>query len=103
MPGFQKDLMGVGMPAMQAQVLNGIGQGAQTATGSTQATAFAITTCSTEFTTVAASTGAVLPAPGLNVSSGDILAVYNQGANTLTVYPPVGFKIALGATNAGVS
>lgn len=103
MPGFQKDLMGVGMPAQQAQALNGVGQASQTATGSTQATAFAITTCSTEFTTVAASTGAILPATGLNVSTGDVLAVFNQGASTLTVYPPVGFKIGLAATNAGVS
>lgn len=103
MPGLQKDLMGVGVPPQQAQVMNGVGQASQTATGSTQATAFPITTCSTEFTTVAASTGAILPATGLNVSTGDILAVFNQGASTLTVYPPVGFKIGLAATNAGVS
>lgn len=103
MPGFQKDLMGVGVPAMQAQVINGIGQGAQTATGTVQADAFALTTCSTEFTTVAAGTGARLPAAGLNVSGGDILAVYNQGANALLVYPPVGFKIGLTATNGSIS
>jgi hypothetical protein len=103
MPGFMKDVIGSGVAPLVAQNINGVGQGAQTATGSTQADAFALTTCSTEFTTVAASTGARLPAPGLNVGPGDILAVYNQGASTLTVYPPVGFKIGLAATNAGVS
>lgn len=103
MPGFQKDLMGVGTPAAQAVVMNGVGQASQTATGSAQSDAFALTTCATEFTTVAASTGARLPAAGLNVVTGDILAVYNQGAQTLTVYPPVGFKIGLTATNGGVS
>jgi hypothetical protein len=103
MPEFQKDMMGVGMSALMANTLNGVGQGAQTATGSTQADAFALTTCSIEFTTTAASTGARLPAAGLNVVAGDILAVFNQGASTLTVYPPVGFKIGLTATNGGVS
>ncbi len=103
MPGFQKDMMGSGIAPTAARTINGVGQGGQTATGSTQATAFALTACSTEFTTVAASTGAILPGTGLNVLGGDILAVYNQGANTLTVYPPVGFKIGLAATNAGVS
>lgn len=103
MPGFQADIMGSGIPALAAAAINGSGQASQTATGSTQATAFALTTSSTEFTTVAASTGAILPAPGGRVSTGDILAVYNMGANALTVYPPVGFKIMLAATNAGVS
>lgn len=103
MPGFQKDLMGVGVPSMQAQVMNGVGEASKTATGTTQADAYALTACSTEFTTTASGTGARLPASGLNVTTGDILAVYNQGANTLLVYPPVGFKIGLAATNAAVS
>lgn len=103
MPGFQKDLMGVGVPPMQAQVMNGVGQASQIATGTVQADAFQLTGCSTEFTTVAAGTGARLIAPNLNVTTGDILAVYNQGANALLVYPPVGFKIGLAATNAAVS
>lgn len=103
MPGFQKDLMGTGMPPAMAQALNGVGQSSQTALGTTQADAFGITTCATEFTTTASGTGARLPASGLNVVGGDIVAVYNQGANALLVYPPVGFKIGLAATNAGVS
>lgn len=103
MPGFTKDLMGVGVPAQQAQTINGVGEAGKTATGADQAGAYALTTCSTEFTTVAASTGARLPAAGLNVSTGDILAVFNQGASTLSVYPPVGKKIGLAATDAAVS
>lgn len=103
MPGFMKDLMGVGTPPAMAQAINGVAQWAQTALGSTQAGAFALTQCATEFTTVAASTGARLPATGLNVSTGDVLAVFNQGASSLSVYPPVGFKIGLAATNAAVA
>lgn len=103
MPGFQADVMGAGMAAGAAAAINGDRQAAQTATGSNQATAFALTASSTEFTTVGASTGAILPGTSGRVVGGDILAVFNQGASTLTVYPPVGFKIGLAATNAGVS
>jgi len=103
MPGFQKDMMGAGLTGPQARNINGVGEGGKTATGTNQATAYALTTCSTEFTTVAASTGAILPDTTKQVLGGDILAVYNQGASTLTVYPPVGFRIGLAATNAGVS
>lgn len=104
MPGFQRDVMGAGASALLAATINGQGQASQTATGTTQATAFQITTCSTEFTTVALNSGAILIGPTAGVvGPGDICAVYNQGANPLTVYPPVGFKIGTGATNAGVA
>lgn len=103
MPGFQADVMGSGMAAGAAAAINGDRQAAQTATGNSQATAFALTASSTEFTTVAASTGAILPGTASRVVGGDILAVFNQGAQTLTVYPPVGGRIGLAATNAGVS
>lgn len=103
MPGFQRDVMGLGMAPALAQAINGVGAASLTATGSTQADAYAMTTCSNEFTTVAASTGARLPIVGAPVSVGDIVAVYNKGANTLTVYPPVGGAIMLSAANAGVS
>ncbi len=103
MPGFMLDVQQSGLSAQVALNLNGIGAGGLTATGSTQATAYQLATPSNEFTTVAASTGAILPAPGGRVSAGDIVAVYNQGANALSVYPPVGYKIGLAATNAAVS
>lgn len=103
MPGWVKNMMGLGLTGPQATAINGDAQVSQTATGSTQATAFQIVASSTEFTTVAASTGAVLPPVVSRITSGDIAAIYNQGASTLTVYPPVGGRIGLAAVNAGVS
>lgn len=103
MLGFQTDMMGSGISWPAAQAIGGQQQLSQTATGSSQATAFALTAPTTEFTTAAASTGAILPATGLRVTGGDALVVVNNGANTLSVYPPVGFKIGLAATNAAVS
>lgn len=51
--------------------------------------------------TTAASTGVKLPAPGGN---GDIVAVYNRGANAVLVYPQAGGQVnALTATTAGFS
>jgi len=100
MPGFMLDIQQSGLSAQNALAINGVGAGGLTATGSTQATALPLTTPSNEITTVAASTGVILPAAGGRVSAGDIVAVYNQGANSLSVYPPVGGKIALGSTNA---
>lgn len=103
MPGWTLDLMGSGLSAGAANAINGASTPVQTALGSTQGTAYALTTSTTEFTTVAASTGAILPGTGGRAQSGDILFVINQGANALSVYPPVGFKIGLAATNAAVS
>ena len=71
----------------------------QTATGTTQATAFPISAATTVFGTAPASSGAVLP----TLSAGDEVWVTNYGANTLTVYPPVGGAINNGSANAGVS
>lgn len=103
MSGFVKNMMGSGVTGPQALAISGDAQINQTALGSTQGTAFALTVSSTEFTTVAASTGAILPGTTTRISPGDTLAVFNQGANSLTVYPPVGFKIGLTATNGGVA
>lgn len=69
-----------------------------TATGTTQATGYALTQDVTVFSTVGASSGATCP----NVGAGSIV-IYNGGANSLTVYPPVGGKINSGATNGGVT
>jgi hypothetical protein len=97
--------MGAGFSAGQANGLNGYGTPGQTATGTNQATAFALNTEFTEFTTVAASTGAILPAPtgALAPSTGDSFFVVNNGANALSVYPPVGFSIGTAAANTALS
>lgn len=60
-----------------------------TATGTNQATAYAITTANSVFTTVDAGTGARLPVTGI----ADRLHVANCGTNTLMVYPPSGGKL----------
>lgn len=71
-----------------------------TATGTNQATAFLLTNSADhEFTTVAASTGAILPAGTLPSE----ISVFNGGASTLAVYPPVGGSINAGTANASVS
>lgn len=68
--------------------------------GATQATATAIVSDITSFTTVAASTGAILPVPQF---AGDSHVVANWGANALSLYPPVGHSANNGAANAAVS
>jgi hypothetical protein len=71
-----------------------------TATGSSQATAFPLTNNTLhEFTTVASSTGAVLP---IGVTPSEV-TIYNNGASTLTLYPPKGGSIDSGTANASVS
>jgi hypothetical protein len=90
----------------------GILTNSATATGNSQGTALALPSDFVVFTTVAASTGAILPTP-LDVGTGtppagvvlagDEIVVVNHGASTLTVYPQSGGKIANGSTNAGFS
>lgn len=67
------------------------------ATGATQGTALALTADINMFGTVAAATGAILPA----LNPCDVSTVFNGGANALALYPPVGAKInGLGANAA---
>jgi hypothetical protein len=65
------------------------------AAGSTQATATVLPTATTliEVDTVASSTGVNLP----TANAGIELSIYNNGANTLTVYPAVANNAATGA------
>jgi hypothetical protein len=91
------ELMASGIPAVAAEKLaQDAAASGLTATGSTQAGAFAIASKYSVFGTVAASTGAILPARGQ-------VFVSNGGANTLTLYPPVGSSINALAANAGIS
>lgn len=88
--------LGIGGPVLATALGLDIAS-AKTATGSAQTDAYALTTTVTEFTTVAASTGAVLPAatPGL------VMVVANFGASTLTVYPGTDDKINNGTATTG--
>jgi hypothetical protein len=72
---------------------------AVTAAGSTQGTATALTKTINNVTTVAASTGVVLP----TAVAGYIVIVRNGGANALNVYPATGAAINAGAANAAHS
>ena len=72
---------------------------AVSAAGSTQGTATALTTMINNVTTVAASTGVVLP----TAAAGYIVIVRNGGANALSVYPATGAAINAGAANASHS
>lgn len=71
----------------------------QTATGTTQLTAVPISSQVTQFSTVAANTGGQLQCntPGASQE------VYNDGANTLKVYPPAGMVIDAVAADGAVS
>lgn len=71
-----------------------------TATGSSQSDALQVTSQYNGFTTVAASTGAILDSQS---AAGDWQVIYNGGANTLKVYPISGASINAGATNAAYS
>lgn len=105
MPGLVKNLMGSGFSGGQAIALNGYSTVGATATGSTQGTAYVLQNEFTEFTTVAASTGAILPASSVTtgIVAGDSFFVANLGANALSVYPPVGGNINGGTVNAAAS
>lgn len=99
------NLMGTSSPPAQAQAIAGYASLAQTATGASLATALAMPSDFVQFTTVAASTGARLPASTAgNVNIPDSYVVVNYGANTLSVYPGTSSgKIANGSAGAAFS
>lgn len=99
----QANLMGAGCPALQARASMGFPSVGLAAAGSTQGTALVLPSDFNQFSTVAASTGAILPATGYQYQVTDTIIVVNHGANALTVYPPVGGTIGTGAANAGLS
>lgn len=93
----QSRLVVTGISAAQAAAVQGTVSNGLTALGSTQATALPLPADINYFTTVAASTGTILPA----MNPGDSVSIYNKGATALSVYPPVGALInGLGANAA---
>ena len=94
-----KDIMGGGFSAGQAQAIQGQVAPTVTAAGTNQGTAFALQASINYLSTVAASTGVILP----SVPIGDSVDVFNGGANACVVYPPTGGKINQVATNGGVN
>ena len=96
-----RNLMGTGTAPLAAQATaTGILANTLTATGNSQGTALALPSDFNVFTTVASSTGAIMPS---NCLPGDWFTIVNHGASTLSVYPPTGGKIANGSANAAFS
>lgn len=90
-------MMSAGLSANQVAAIQGTVANALTAAGTTQVTAVALTADQNRFTTVGASSGAILP----SMNPGDEMSVINAGANALALYPPVGAVLnALGANTA---
>jgi hypothetical protein len=105
----QLNLIGSGCAPLQALASVGISTAASlsiTAAGASQGTAAVIGTDFNVVTTAAASIGVILPPCGTTGNQffpGDTIFIANHGANSLSVYPPVGGKIANGATNAALA
>lgn len=99
----QSNLMGSGCPALQAQASVGLAKTGLTALGTNQGSALALPSDGNVFSTVAAGTGAILPATSFNIQLLDSLLVFNHGATALLVYPPVGGTISTLAANTAVS
>ena len=90
-------LLASGLNSLSVESMKDVATGL-TATGSDQSGAYEVTFAKNAFTTVAASTGAVLDS---DAAPGDSQLVYNGGANVLRVYPPSGAQInGLGTNNA---
>ena len=98
------DLIGLGLPPEQANVLSTFSitsapalssSGSLTATGTTIADALALTSFINLVGTAAASTGVKLP----DVQIGGIVVVQNNGANALNVFP----HLSLGTLNGGLA
>lgn len=88
-----------GLSATASLAINGTVATGLTAAGSTQATALALGATNNFVGTTAASTGVILPYG----NAGDIVFVYNGGASSLTVYPPVGGTINNLSANTGLA
>lgn len=101
-----KSLMGSGASAGLTQSILGRVANTLTATGSASTDALLVTSGVNIVTTTASSTGVILP-PGNGTVAianiGDEIWIANHGAQTLTVYPPAGYKINNGSANSGIS
>jgi hypothetical protein len=81
-------------PTLNSSVVNN--NNAVSAAGTTQGTATALTVDYNVITTVAASSGVVLP----TATAGRRIVIVNKGANTLSIYPATGAAIDALAANA---
>ena len=98
LPGFSVNGSGVATALYYDASLNN----ALTATGTTRADALALTKAVNRLTTVAASTGVVLPSAA-TVGIGGVVEIYNDGANVAKVYGPGSDTIDGTAGSTGVN
>lgn len=89
-----------GNSAQSATNIVGDAELAASATGNAIGDAYQISAIVTNFTTVASSTGAIVPA---DMTPGDQIYVYNAGAQTLSIYPRSGESINNGSASAAYS
>lgn len=91
-------LVGTGVPPSAAQAMCGFVDIGVTASGTnSQANSYLIQYSNTFVSTAGANSGLRLPT---GASPGDSFFIYNGGASTMHVYPPVGGAINGGATDA---
>lgn len=99
----QANLTGSGCAPLQARASMGFVTGGLTAAGTTQGTALVLPSDFNVITTAAATSGVILPATGFQYQVADTIIIVNHGANSITVYPPVGGTIGTAAANTGLS
>ncbi len=91
-------LVGSGVPPNAAQATVGFNDVGVTAAGSnSQANSYAVKASNTFVSTAGANSGVRLPTGS---SPGDSYFIYNGGASTMHIYPPVGGAINGGSTDA---
>jgi len=93
------ELMAAGVPAGAAVMLGGPSATGLVATGTTKATALVIAAAVNVFATVSSSKGALLP----SATGSPIVAIYNGGANALSVYAAGTDTINAGSAGAAFS
>jgi hypothetical protein len=86
---FPSRVQGAGTSGGQTTAICGDVSAAVTATGSTATDALSVSAVVVRSATTASGTGVKLPAP----EAGAMMVVRNDGAETLTVYPPTGSTI----------
>lgn len=93
------NLTGTGISGVTADAITGFVSAAQTASGASQG-AQTLPSDIVEYTTSTLNYGPTLP---LNANSGDQYFIANDSANSINVWPPVGYKIGTGSTNAALA
>ena len=92
---FPSRVQGAGQSGGATTAICGDVSAALTATGSSATDALQLSAVVSRVSSAAASTGVKLPAP----EAGAMMVVRNDGANTITVYPPTGSTINGSASN----